>query len=141
MKRIAAFLLLLSLLVVSCSALSSCGRNGVISQYRAVGFVRSQSPTGASASFLSFSGRYVFDLRAAADGTIYYMARLDQGEMELSYVINGKKKQLCSVKAGDPVEASGGEIKKGDYVSVIMETISDAEEGAVTFRLTDSAEP
>lgn len=116
MKRIITVILLLSMMLTLCC----CDR--VVSSYSAIGLVRSQSTHKCESSFYSLSGRLVFKIKPTeGGGEINYSLRSDNGEIRLSYDIDGERVELATVGGGEALEGVGGFVNGGVTVHVIIE--------------------
>ena len=128
MKKTALLLLCAVLLIT----LTGCGK--YTSGYKAVAIVRSNTADSASMSFYSLEGRMVFRLNSSFDGQLRYTAKLENGSACVYYDVDGEKRELFSIGAGESVDSSGGYIKKGT-VYIIVETDGKCQNGAFSFRL------
>ena len=131
LRRSACLILFAVLLALS---LTGCGK--YVSSYKALGFVHSNTQQAASMSFSSFEGRMVFKLKSKALEHLHYTARLATGSAAVYYDIDGTKKELFSVSAGNDVESSVGPIEKGELY-IIVETDGKCEGGDLSFSLAE----
>ena len=122
------------LAAVSLLFLTGCGK--YVSSRSASGFVHHNHSKDADMTFSSFQGSQVFTLNvdAEAGGQIRYTAKLETGAATVFYDTDGTKKELFSVKAGDDLNASGGELAKGTLY-IIVETTEKCENGEFTFSI------
>ncbi len=119
------WIILLPLLV-----LGLCGCSKYNSHYKAVGYVHSNG----SMSFSEFDGVQVhtFDWDQEIAGHIRYTAKLEKGSATVYYDMDGTKREWFRVKAGDSIEGTGLDLKKGS-IDILVETDEPCEEGRFTF--------
>ena len=126
MKKIAT-VMIAAVLCVMCFA----GCDKYTSKYNAVGFVHSNTSKEASMSFFEFEGTMVFELESRGD-QLRYSAKLEKGSASVCYDIDGIRKDLFKLNAGEKTSASvsGFENKK---VTIIIETNGKCENGDFKF--------
>ena len=114
--------------------LSGCGK--YVSNHSATGFVHTNSSKAANMSFSSFRGSQTFTMQvdAEAGGQIRYSASLEEGAATVYYDTDGTKKELFSIKAGESIDAAGGELVKGKLY-VIVETTENCKKGEFHFSI------
>ncbi len=128
MKKIAA--IFLSILML-CS-LFSCSKYR--SSYSAIMLIKSEGRDGCEAEFHSLEGTLVLNSTVKSpdtDGKIHYEAELQDGEISVYYDIDGTKELLFTIKGGQKVDSIGGQVKKGDKVTFIIETNGTAKNGEI----------
>ncbi len=127
MKRTSVFLavILLLLSLVSCSTYKS--------SYSATLLVRAEGGDHCEAHFGSLKGTLVLNAKVPADndGTIHYDAELAEGEMSVYYDIGNGKELLFTLKGGEEADNRAGTVKKGDKVTIIIETAGTAKDGEI----------
>ena len=125
-RRIAAGLvLLLALCVAGCSKYAS--------DYRAVGFVHSNTAEEASMSFMTFRGTIVFRLlNGKADTGIVCRGKLDSGELTAYYDCGGGKTELFALRGGGTTDTFVGELPEG-RIWIVVETDGECEDGSLVF--------
>lgn len=126
MKK-AVILIMAVVLCILC--FTACSRYS--SKYAAVGFVHSNTSKEASMSFFEFEGTMVFELESSGD-LLRYSAKLEKGSASVCYDIDGIRKDLFKLNAGEKTSASvsGFENKK---VTIIIETNGKCENGDFKF--------
>ncbi len=125
-KLITAAVILCMLALCACSPYSS--------HYSAIGFVHSNTSSNAFMSFYEFDGTMVFTLNADKSDKIVFTASLGSGELEV-FIDNGSgKTSLLSLKSGDGINGTGGELSAGK-VYIIVETNGKCSNGSLTFNL------
>jgi len=89
-------------------------------------------------SFYKFDGVQAHTLSWDKDtaGHIRYSAKLGKGSATVYYDMDGEKKKWFTVNAGDLVEATDLDLKKGD-VYILVETTEPCEDGRFTFETVD----
>lgn len=105
------------------------------SQYKAVGFVHSNTSKNASMEYSSFEGTMVFQLKCGSgEETIHYSAKLEAGSVRVSYDCGGTKTELFGIGSGEEVSQSGGVLQKGT-VYLIVETSGASRGGQFAFEV------
>ena len=127
-------LMLMTAVVLGAFILGGCAKYP--SSHNASGFVHTNRSKTADMTFSSFSGSQTFTMQAdgGEGGQISYSARLESGEATVYYDSDGTKKELFSVRAGENVDAAGGELKKGTLY-VIVETSGNCTNGEFHFSI------
>jgi len=87
-------------------------------------------------SFFEFEGQFVFKLKCDSEkqAQIRYIGKLEEGSLTVYYDCGGSKKELFSLRSGDVIQASGGDLPK-DRIYIIVETSEKCKNGEVAFEL------
>ncbi len=127
-KRIPYFLFILAILSLCLSACSAYK-----SSYSATMLVRTEGGDHCEVHFGSLNGTLVLNAKVPADtdGSIHYDAELAEGEISVYYDVDGIKELLFTIKGSEEVDSRGGSVKKGDKVTIIIETVGKAKDGEI----------
>ena len=99
--------------------------------------ITNSNSKSASMSFGSLKGQKVFRLKfdGHAGGTISYSGKLDSGSLTVYYDNDGTRKELFTLKAGETVDATGGELTEKGAVFIIVKTDGKCEDGKLEFKI------
>lgn len=130
MKRIVP--VVLAVLVL---ALGLAGCSKYVTHYSAIGHATTNDSDSASMSFMEFDGTEVFKLKCSGDqAAIRYSGQLKTGALSVYYDCGGEKQELFSLRSGDDVHGTGGELPK-NTVYIIVETSEKCTNGALSFEV------
>lgn len=106
------------------------------SGFKATTYVQSNTSDHASMKFGSLEGRDNFKLTAKGKSPkkLKYTGKLGTGSATVYYKIDGEKKELFSIKAGEEVDSSFGEFSD-TTIKLFFETNEKCKDGKFTFDL------
>lgn len=125
---------LLITMIITAFGLAGC--NKYVSNFTASKHVVSNNSTSASVKFGNFKGTEVFIFKCKSDqpAVIQYSCKVDGGNMTIYYDCDDTKKELCSLKAGEHVNALSEPIK-ADKIYLIIEANEKCQSGELNFEL------
>ena len=125
--------------LLSLIALSMCSCTTYASHYRAIVLITNNTNNESSMRFGDFEGTYVFKMKKTSDGegSIVYHASLEQGTFNVSYVVLGQEYPLFTISDGQNIDSQGGYIEKGQKVSIVLKSESNAKNGDFKFTFSN----
>ena len=105
--------------------------------YKAFMLITENHGNNASMRFDEFEGEYIFKLKKkdAGEGPITYEASLEEGSVDVTYIIYGTESLLFTIRGGESLRNQWGYVEKGQKVQIIVKSNCKSTNGNFTFNL------